>query len=346
VLSSGTPEICDYPFTTRSIKMGHFYVDARKHQVTDTPGLLARPDGERNAMELLTLAALSYLPSRWGAARGAAARRPGRPPVLWSATRGAVVPAIAPASAGRHPALMPQRPLPPALKLSHLPPTPRSVVFVADLTEGCGTSCADQWEIRSELRQRCARAGAGAARMTGALSAERPQSTGPWAAGAAANAPLPSSPSVPGAARRFPNKTWFDVLSKSDLLSDVWELADSPDTPSSSGGGGSSSSGSGSGCGPAAAGGERGADGEATTSGRGLGGAGGGSGDPGDPVLAFARLPGALRVSSLTGVGVDGLKQRVMAELQAQAAAAAAAAAAAGGPGDSGGGGLALGGDF
>jgi nucleolar GTP-binding protein len=64
VLSSGTPEVCDYPFTTRSIKMGHFYVDARKHQVTDTPGLLARPDCERNAMELLTLAALSYLPSR------------------------------------------------------------------------------------------------------------------------------------------------------------------------------------------------------------------------------------------------------------------------------------------
>lgn len=33
VLSSGQPEICDYPFTTRSIKMGHFYVDGRRHQV-------------------------------------------------------------------------------------------------------------------------------------------------------------------------------------------------------------------------------------------------------------------------------------------------------------------------
>ncbi|KIY96994.1 hypothetical protein MNEG_10969 [Monoraphidium neglectum] len=35
VLSSGTPEVCDYPFTTRSIKMGHFWVDTRQHQVFD-----------------------------------------------------------------------------------------------------------------------------------------------------------------------------------------------------------------------------------------------------------------------------------------------------------------------
>ena len=33
VLSSGEPEVCDYPFTTRSIKMGHFYVDSQRHQV-------------------------------------------------------------------------------------------------------------------------------------------------------------------------------------------------------------------------------------------------------------------------------------------------------------------------
>eukprot|EP00198_Chlamydomonas_reinhardtii_P004877 XP_001694213.1 nucleolar GTP-binding protein [Chlamydomonas reinhardtii] len=32
VLSSGTPEVCNYPFTTRSIKMGHFYLDGQKHQ--------------------------------------------------------------------------------------------------------------------------------------------------------------------------------------------------------------------------------------------------------------------------------------------------------------------------
>ncbi|KXZ49543.1 hypothetical protein GPECTOR_20g397 [Gonium pectorale] len=92
LLSSGTPEICNYPFTTRSIKMGHFYLDAQKHQVTDTPGLLRRPDSERNRMEALTLAALGCLDS--------------------------------------------------------------AVLFVADLTEECGTSVADQWAIRSELRSR------------------------------------------------------------------------------------------------------------------------------------------------------------------------------------------------
>ncbi|MEW5302207.1 MAG: hypothetical protein WDW36_005010 [Sanguina aurantia] len=92
ILSSGTPEVCNYPFTTRSIKMGHFYLDARKHQVTDTPGLLARPDEERNKMEQLTLAALGCLPT--------------------------------------------------------------SVLFVMDLTEECGTSVADQWAIRNELRAR------------------------------------------------------------------------------------------------------------------------------------------------------------------------------------------------
>jgi nucleolar GTP-binding protein len=32
-LSSGVPDVCNYPFTTRSIKMGHFYIDARRHQV-------------------------------------------------------------------------------------------------------------------------------------------------------------------------------------------------------------------------------------------------------------------------------------------------------------------------
>lgn len=63
VISSGTPEVCNYPFTTRNIKMGHFYVDSRRHQVTDTPGLLDRPDQERNAMERLTLACLAHLPT-------------------------------------------------------------------------------------------------------------------------------------------------------------------------------------------------------------------------------------------------------------------------------------------
>jgi nucleolar GTP-binding protein len=116
LLSSGLPEVQNYPFTTRSIKMGHFYVDGRRHQVTDTPGLLRRPDEDRNAMERLTLASLQYLPT--------------------------------------------------------------AVLFVADLTGECGTSVADQWAIREELRE------------------------------------------------RFQGKPWLDVLSKADLLEEEFDEAD------------------------------------------------------------------------------------------------------------------------
>jgi nucleolar GTP-binding protein len=62
-LSSGLPTIAAYPFTTRSVGVGHFYVGGARHQLTDTPGLLARPAAERNAMERLTLACLAHLPT-------------------------------------------------------------------------------------------------------------------------------------------------------------------------------------------------------------------------------------------------------------------------------------------
>jgi nucleolar GTP-binding protein len=63
VLSSGTPEVCNYPFTTRGIKMGHFFLDEQRHVVTDTPGLLWRPDADRNAIEKLAVATLEHLPT-------------------------------------------------------------------------------------------------------------------------------------------------------------------------------------------------------------------------------------------------------------------------------------------
>ena len=40
-LSSGLPEVCDYPFTTRSIQMGHFFVDGRRHQARPRTRLVA-----------------------------------------------------------------------------------------------------------------------------------------------------------------------------------------------------------------------------------------------------------------------------------------------------------------
>lgn len=62
-LSTGAPQVCHYPFTTRSIHMGHFHIHGVAHQVTDTPGLLRRPDEDRNRMERLTLAAIQHLPA-------------------------------------------------------------------------------------------------------------------------------------------------------------------------------------------------------------------------------------------------------------------------------------------
>lgn len=61
--STGTPEINDYPFTTRRLKMGHVIGVAGRYQVMDTPGVLARDELERNPMEGLTLAAVEHLPS-------------------------------------------------------------------------------------------------------------------------------------------------------------------------------------------------------------------------------------------------------------------------------------------
>ncbi|KAG2669069.1 hypothetical protein I3843_14G017200 [Carya illinoinensis] len=62
-LSTGKPEVCNYPFTTRGILMGHIILNYQTFQVTDTPGLLKRSDEDRNNLEKLTLAVLSHLPT-------------------------------------------------------------------------------------------------------------------------------------------------------------------------------------------------------------------------------------------------------------------------------------------
>ncbi|PIA32585.1 hypothetical protein AQUCO_04400050v1 [Aquilegia coerulea] len=56
-------KVCNYPFTTRGILMGHITVNYQRFQVTDTPGLLRRCDDDRNNLEKLTLAVLSHLPT-------------------------------------------------------------------------------------------------------------------------------------------------------------------------------------------------------------------------------------------------------------------------------------------
>ncbi|KAJ4762888.1 Nucleolar GTP-binding protein 1 [Rhynchospora pubera] len=63
ILSSGKPEVCNYPFTTRGVLMGHIMLNYERFQVTDTPGLLRRHEDDRNNIERLTLAVLSHLPT-------------------------------------------------------------------------------------------------------------------------------------------------------------------------------------------------------------------------------------------------------------------------------------------
>ncbi|GKY99965.1 hypothetical protein MPSEU_000950100 [Mayamaea pseudoterrestris] len=81
-ISSATPEVNNYPFTTRGMTLGHVTVNwdgtnnlkdkdrifdvvtSEQCQVMDSPGLLVRDDeADRNEMEALTLAALQHLPT-------------------------------------------------------------------------------------------------------------------------------------------------------------------------------------------------------------------------------------------------------------------------------------------
>jgi nucleolar GTP-binding protein len=57
-VSTAEPEIAKYPFTTREIILGHRKVGRRSIQFVDTPGILYRPQIERNAVEQQAINAL------------------------------------------------------------------------------------------------------------------------------------------------------------------------------------------------------------------------------------------------------------------------------------------------
>ena len=54
-------EIASYPFTTKGVQIGHFERDRIRYQIIDTPGLLDRPDAERNDIERQAVSALEHL---------------------------------------------------------------------------------------------------------------------------------------------------------------------------------------------------------------------------------------------------------------------------------------------
>ncbi len=60
-VSTAEPEIAYYPFTTKSVIIGHLKVDNQSVQIVDTPGILDRSMTQRNEIELQAITALKYL---------------------------------------------------------------------------------------------------------------------------------------------------------------------------------------------------------------------------------------------------------------------------------------------
>ena len=60
-VTGAKPAIAQYPFTTKSVAIGHFISKRLRYQVIDTPGLLDRPLEERNDIERQAISALRYV---------------------------------------------------------------------------------------------------------------------------------------------------------------------------------------------------------------------------------------------------------------------------------------------
>ena len=56
-------EVQDYPFTTKSLFVGHFDYEFEKWQAIDTPGILDTPLEDRNTIEMQSIAAMAHLKS-------------------------------------------------------------------------------------------------------------------------------------------------------------------------------------------------------------------------------------------------------------------------------------------
>jgi len=60
-ITDATPEVANYPFTTKGIQIGHLEKNWKKIQIIDTPGLLDRPILDMNEIELNAMVALEHL---------------------------------------------------------------------------------------------------------------------------------------------------------------------------------------------------------------------------------------------------------------------------------------------
>ena len=60
-VTNASNAIESYPFTTTAVHVGHFDHDRVRYQIVDTPGLLDRPDEERNDIENQAVSALRHL---------------------------------------------------------------------------------------------------------------------------------------------------------------------------------------------------------------------------------------------------------------------------------------------
>lgn len=60
-LSTASPEVAYYPFTTKGIIIGHVKLGDRVFQIVDTPGLLDRPPEKQNPLEKQAMLALRHL---------------------------------------------------------------------------------------------------------------------------------------------------------------------------------------------------------------------------------------------------------------------------------------------
>ncbi|KTG30495.1 NOG1 family protein [Haloferax profundi] len=54
-------EIARYPFTTKGVQIGHFDRERIRYQIIDTPGLLDRPEDDRNDIERQAVSAIEHL---------------------------------------------------------------------------------------------------------------------------------------------------------------------------------------------------------------------------------------------------------------------------------------------